>query len=74
MKIKLLAEDPLEAHHYPSICEECPECLDCLPTFEHTFDIDGDLIDPLIGICVQEIISIFGQETEGAQRPEGNNK
>jgi hypothetical protein len=81
VKIKLLAEDPLEAHHYPSICEECPECLDCLPTPEHTFDIDGDLIEPLIDICVQEIIGIFGAKREDRannsrdiQRPEGSNR
>lgn len=81
VKIKLLAEDPLEAHHYPSFCEECQECIDCLPTYDHTFDIDGDLIEPLIDICVQEIIVIFGQKKEDRvsnskdlQRPENNNR
>jgi hypothetical protein len=59
--------------HYPSICEECQECIDCKPTYEHTFDIDGDLIEPLIDICVQEIIGIFGQKKE-AQKSEGNNR
>ena len=61
VKIKLLAEDPIKAHHYPSFCEDCQECVDCIPTYDHTFDIDGDLIEPLIDICVQEIITIFGQ-------------
>jgi len=74
VKIKLLAEDPLKAHHYPSMCEECQECLDCIPTPDHTFDIDGDLIEPLIDICVQEIIGIFGQKKENkskdTQKPE----
>ena len=81
VKIKLLAEDPLEAHQYPSICEDCEDCADCLPTYDHTFDIDGDLIEPLINICVQEIISIFGQrredrsnDTRDSQRPEGSNR
>jgi len=66
VKIKLLAEDPLEAHHYPSICEECQECIDCIATPQHSFDIDGDLIEPLVDICVQEIVGIFGQKREAA--------
>ena len=80
VKIKLLAEDPLEAHNYPSLCE-CTDCDDCLPIYDHSFDIDGDLIEPLIGICVQEIIVIFGQKKEDRasnsrdiQRPEGSNR
>ena len=80
VKIKLLAEDPLEAHTYPSLCE-CTDCEDCLPTYDHSFDIDGDLIEPLIDICVQEIIVIFGQKKEDRasnsrdiQRPEGSNR
>jgi len=77
VKIKLLAEDSLEAHHYPSICEECQECLDCIATPQHNFDIDGDLIEPLVDICVQEIVGVFGQRREAAnnskeaQRAEG---
>ena len=81
VKIKLLAEDPLEAHQYPSFCEECEDCADCKPIPEYTFDIDGDLIEPLIDICVQEIIVIFGQKKEDRasnsrdiQRPEGSNR
>ena len=81
VKIKLIAEDPLEAHHYPSFCEECQECIDCLPADDHQFAIDGDLIEPLIDICVQEIIVIFGQKKEDrvsnsrdTQRPEGSNR
>jgi len=80
VKIKLLAEDPLEAHNYPSLCE-CTDCDDCLPIYDHSFDIDGDLIEPLIDICVQEIIVIFGQKKEDRasnsrdiQRPEGSNR
>jgi hypothetical protein len=74
VKIKLLAEDPLEAKLYPSICEDCTDCIDCKPIDENEFDIDGDLIEPLIDICVQKIIAIFGQNTDnrdrGIQRPE----
>lgn len=78
VKIKLLAEDPLEAMHYPSLCDDCENCVDCIPAYDHEFNLDGDLIEPLIDICVQEIIVIFGQRPEDKdnnsrdiQRPEG---
>lgn len=78
VKIKLLAEDPLEAMHFPSLCDDCENCTDCIPAYDHEFNIDGDLIEPLIDICVQEIIGIFGQRPEDKdnnsrdiQRPEG---
>ena len=78
VKIKLLAEDPLEAMHFPSLCDDCQDCADCVPAYDHEFAIDGDLIEPLIDICVQEIIGIFGQRKEDKennsrdiQRPEG---
>ena len=50
VKIKLLAEDPLEAKKYPSLCEDCQECVDCTPAYDYPFDIDGDLIEPLISM------------------------
>jgi hypothetical protein len=78
VKIKLLAEDPLEAMHFPSLCDDCQNCTDCIPAPDHEFAIDGDLIEPLIDICVQEIIGIFGGRSEDKdnnsrdiQRPEG---
>jgi hypothetical protein len=78
VKIKLLPEDPLEAAKYPSICEDCVDCQECKPAYEYEFNIDGDLIEPLVDICVQEIIGIFaGRGEDNAnnsrdiQRPEG---
>lgn len=78
VKIKLLAEDPLEARKFPSLCADCVECEDCTPYPDYPFDIDGDLIEPLIDICVQEIIGIFERRTEDTKnnsrdidRPEG---
>jgi len=78
VKIKLLAEDPLVAMHFPSLCDDCQNCTDCVAAYDHEFAIDGDLIEPLIDICVQEIIGIFGQRKEDTandsrdiQRPEG---
>ena len=78
VKIKLLAEDPLEAKKYPSLCDDCQDCADCISYPDYEFDIDGDLLEPLIDICVAEIIGIFGQRIEDRgnnskdiQRPEG---
>jgi hypothetical protein len=78
VKIKLLAEDPLEARKYPSLCADCVDCEDCTPYPDFPFDIDGDLIEPLIDICVQEIIGVFERRTEDTKnnsrdidRPEG---
>lgn len=64
VKIKLLAEDPLEAKHFPSLCEDCQDCVDCIAAYDHEFDIDGDLIEPLINMCFQELLVIFGQMKE----------
>jgi len=64
VKIKLLAEDPLEASHFPSLCNDCPECTDCMAAPDHEFNIDGDLIEPLINMCFQELLTIFGQESK----------
>lgn len=78
VKIKLLAENPLEAMHFPSLCDDCESCTDCVPAYDHEFNIDGDLIEPLIDICVAEIIGIFAGRREDTannskdiQRPEG---
>jgi hypothetical protein len=79
VKIKFLPEDPLEASKYPSICkEDCVDCVDCKPASENEFAIDGDLIEPLIGICVEEIIGIFtrrihdnsNNSSEDVQKPD----
>jgi hypothetical protein len=67
VKIKLLAEDPLEAMHFPSLCDDCEHCTDCIPAPDHEFAIDGDLIEPLINMCFQELLSIFGQMREDNQ-------
>lgn len=64
VKIKLLAEDPLEARKYPSMCKDCEDCLDCIAAPDYPFDIDGDLIEPLINMCFQELINIFKQIRE----------
>jgi len=67
VKIKLLAEDPLEAAKYPSICEDCQDCIDCIPFADYEFPIDGELIEPLIAITINEIIGIFSGRVEDMQ-------
>lgn len=66
--IKLLPENPLEAKNFPSFCQEdCEDCQDCSSIYELEFPIDGELIEPLIAISVQELISIFGQMIEDTE-------
>ncbi len=67
VNIKLLAEDPLEAAKYPSFCEECQDCQDCTPLTELDFPIDGDLVEPLVDIIINEIIGVFSGRREDIQ-------
>jgi hypothetical protein len=64
VKIKFLAEDALEAKSYPSFCEDCNTEEDCKPIYDNTFDLDGELVEPLIQMCVQELIGIFATMSE----------
>jgi hypothetical protein len=70
VKIKLLAENPLEAKLYPSICEDCEDCIDCTAFSDYEFDIDGDLIEPLIAMTAQELLAIFAQMKQPKTREE----
>jgi hypothetical protein len=64
VKIKLLAENPLEASRFPSLCEDCLDCVNCTAAPDEDFVIDGDLIESLITLCAQEILVGFGQGRE----------
>lgn len=64
VKIKLIPEDPILAQQYPSYCGECTDCEDCTPYAQYEFPIDGDLIEPLITMTVQETIEWFSKSTE----------
>lgn len=62
IKVKLLAEDPVEAYEYPSACKDkCEECQDCTSILEKEFPIDGDLVDTLIELTLQELVGLFSQ-------------
>ena len=66
IKIKLLAEDPIEAYSFPSACKEnCEDCnTDCSSIFDKEFPIDGDLVDTLIEMSIQELVILFSQNQE----------
>jgi len=64
VKIKFLAEDPLEAMRYPSFCEDCVDCDNCLEYGDVEFPIDGDLLKPLIEMCQAEVLEKFAKGSE----------
>jgi len=55
VKIKLLAEDPIEASKYPSFCP-CEDCEDCKEYADVEFPIDGDLLELVITMSVAELL------------------
>lgn len=66
VKIKLLAEDPIEAYNYPSLCEEveCEECNDCSSPLDKEFPIDGELLQTVIELTADELIRTFASSLE----------
>lgn len=63
LKIKLLAENPVEAYSFPSKCE-CTDCDDCISMRDRIFPIDGDLVKPLIEMSATELLEWFNKGTE----------
>lgn len=64
IKIKFLAENPIEAVNYPSYCGDCTDCDECKPYDEIEFPIDGDLIDTLITLSLEELLGVFSKNLE----------
>lgn len=65
IRIKLLAEDPIEAYNFPSACKEnCEDCQDCTNMMDKEFPIDGDLVDTLIELAAKELVEFFSQGQE----------
>ena len=57
-----LFEDPYDASHYPSFCDEdCKDCQDCDDAQKKEFPLDGEMLDLLVEICVAALVSMFGQ-------------
>jgi len=63
IKIKLLAENPIEAYNFPSYCEQSYQ-NDCESILDKVFPIDGDMIEPLLEMSFPELINIFSQSIE----------
>ena len=65
VKIKLLAENPIEALNFPSMCP-CTDgdCEDCIDIMETEFPIDGDLIDTLVNMTTETLIRSFSIAVE----------
>lgn len=59
--ISMLANDPIEVYAFPSICDECPPCLDYMAL---EFPIDGDMLVPLTQLANQELIIMLKQMGE----------
>jgi hypothetical protein len=73
VKIKLLPEDPIEAAKYPSFCEECQDCVDCTPYTDKPSYLDGELEEPLVQLCVQELIGQFSAGREDKSNDSSDN-
>lgn len=65
IKIKFLPEDLIEAAKYPSFCEEeCEDCQDCRDFNLIEFAIDGDLLEPVIQMAREELVTDFGKQKQ----------
>ncbi len=70
--IRGLFEDPIAVNEFNKQCDTalpcCTECdeteEECISNLDLDFHIDGDLIEPLIQITVQELIGIFNKSRE----------
>lgn len=65
---KILPEDPIDAYMYTNACE-CTDCDDCGSITDMLFPIDGDLVDTLIEMTIQELDFFI----RGGQEDQSNN-
>ena len=62
VKMKFLPEDPYEVLQYPSACPD--DDTDCTSPLDMDFPIDGDLMDTMIEMSVNELLVLFSQANE----------
>jgi hypothetical protein len=74
VKIKFLAEDPIEAKTYPSFCDDCQDCIDCTPMTKYEFPIDGNLIETLITLCKEELLGEFNRALKDTNNDSTDNQ
>lgn len=65
VSITALFEDPLEVAKYIGYCD-CTDCKKCIDFLEETFPLDNDLVDAVIELSLNELLSIFSQAQEDA--------
>lgn len=64
VKVKLLPEDLIEAAKYPTICNDCTDCADCRDYNTLEFAIDGDLLEPMFQMAVEELVGEFSKQRQ----------
>lgn len=66
IKITAVFDDPLQAKSFPSACNDNGTNTDnnCINIFEEEFNVDSELLEPIIQNCVQELIGTFSKMQE----------
>jgi hypothetical protein len=61
-----LYDDPLEAYHFPMLCDDDIECEDCgcISNYDYDFPVDGNLMDTIAKFAANELLGMFLQMTE----------
>lgn len=57
-------QNPFEVLKFPSLCEDCKSCIDCLSPLEMEFPIDEDSIDTLVELSLIELVDRFNNNSE----------
>ena len=63
VNINGLFYDPIEAARFPSLCRDCSEC-DCKDYMDYEFPVDGDILNTIVKMAVNELIVFFSQMKE----------
>ena len=64
LKVKFLAEDPIDARSYISACDDCPDCDACESILDKEFPADGDMMKILIELTAEKLLGIFTRMQE----------
>lgn len=66
-------EDPIEAHIFPTICDEGSSCNNCVDVMSLEFHIEGDLMKPLVQLANDELLVLFKQMMEDKNNDANDN-
>jgi hypothetical protein len=70
IRIEILLEDPVDGYNYPMYC---PTVDNCLSVFDREFHLDNSMVDAVVELSVQELISIFNQAQEDSSNNSKDN-